>query len=121
MHKYIHEYDNEWGYFVKLDEDIDEENYIIIDEYEYTDEEYKYTDEYNYKYAVTDEEYKYEDEEYEYKEYKYKNKNKDNEDKKLIQYNKHDNINKSLFIYFVVTILIYISYTFSVTYKNYAL
>jgi len=103
MHKYIHEYDNEWGYFVKLDDDIDEEKYIIIDEYK------------EYKYAATDEECKYE-------EYKYKNINEDKEDKKLVvQYNKHKNINKSLFIYFVVTILIYISYTFSIIlfhYKN---
>ena len=92
MHKYIHEYDNEWGYFVKIDDDIDEEKNIIINEDKsgYTNEDKSgYTNEDKYK--------------------------------KLIQYNNHDNINKSLFIYFVVTILIYVSYAFSLTYKNYSL
>ena len=58
MHKYIHEYDNEWGYFVKID-----------DVYK---DEYKYEDEYKYQYQ-----YQYENE---YEEDKYKN-NKNEEDK----------------------------------------
>jgi hypothetical protein len=101
MHKYIHEYDNEWGYFVKIDDDVDEEKYMIIDEYEEEDK-YNKEDKCKYKY--------------------YNKENKENkEDKKLVQYNKYENINKSLFIYFVVTVLIYISYAFSLTYKKYIL
>ena len=97
MHKYIHEYDNEWGYFVKIDD-------ICKDEYKYEDE-YKYQYQYQYQY---ENEYEYEDED----KYKYKN-NKNEEDKNIVQHNKHENINKSLFIYFVVTVLMYICYILS--------
>jgi len=103
MHKYIHEYDNEWGYFVKLDDDI---------EYTHT---YIYSDEYKDEDTDTDiyvNEYKYAADEYKYAayEYKYTNENKYKEDKKDT---KLVHINKSLFIYFVLTLLIYIYYTFS--------
>mgnify|MGYP001275794807 CR=1 FL=1 len=100
MHKYIHEYDNEWGYFVKLD-DI---NACDKDKDEYADE-------YKYKYEYNEEKYKDEyADDYKYK-YEYKKE-------KEVQHNKYETINKSLVAYFVVTILIYICYIIKIAVNN---